>query len=280
MMMAAARAQDEGRLPDAAALLEKVLREDPDHHEALCRYAMLAMAARRPEVALRVAERGATVYPGSAIAQNILGVAFRMNGRLADAIGRLRSAVALDPDLFDAQVNLGNALLDAGDPQAALPCYQKALALNPRAASVHNNLGNLYRELRRPTDALAAYRRAIALEPMHAGAHGNLGNALKDLGDTEAAIAAFRHSLASLGTRRSLEQSATDDELPGPDRARGHCRRASGVWRAFCASSAAHATRRGGGARDGSASATWLRISASTLSPRFSNLCSMRTTPR
>ncbi len=196
MMMAAARAQDEGRLPDAAAFLEQVLRADPDHHDALCRYAMLALAARRPEVALRVAARGATVYPGSAIAQNILGVVFRINGRLADAIERLRSAVALDPDFFDAEVNLGNALLDAGDPQAALPCYQKALALNPRAASVHNNLGNLYRELRRPTDALAAYRRAIALEPTHAGAHGNLGNALKDLGDTEAAIASFRRSLA------------------------------------------------------------------------------------
>ena len=194
-MLAAARAQDEGRLPDAAALFEKVLGEDPAHHDALCRYAMLALAARRPEVALRLAERAATVHPGSAIVQNILGVACRMNGRLADAIGRLRSAVALDPDFFDAEVNLGNALLDAGDPQAALPCYQKALALNPQAASVHNNLGNLYRALRRPTDALAAYRRAIVLEPIHAQAHGNLGNVLKDLGDTEAAIAAFRRSL-------------------------------------------------------------------------------------
>jgi len=45
----------------------------------------------------------------------------------------------LDPNFFDAQVNLGNALLDAGELDAALPCYRQALALNPRAASAHNN---------------------------------------------------------------------------------------------------------------------------------------------
>jgi protein O-GlcNAc transferase len=193
---AAVRAQNERRLPEAAALLESVLRADPDHHDALCRFSMLALAAGRPEVALRAAEHATRVHPASALAQNLLGVACRQNGWLADAIACLRRAVALDPEFFDAQVNLGNALLDAGDPQAALPCYRKALAVDPQAASVHNNLGNLYRELRQPAEAMAAYRRALELDPQHARAQANLGNILKDLGDTDAAIAAFRRSLA------------------------------------------------------------------------------------
>ena len=193
---AAVRAQEERRLPEAAALLESLLKDDPDHHDALCRYTMLAFAAGRPDVALAAAERAGAAHPRSALAQNLLGVALRQNGRLADAIARLRLATALDPGFFDAQVNLGNALLDAGDPQGALPCYRTALALDPRAASVHNNLGNLHRELRQPTEAIAAYRRAIELAPRHANAHANLGNMLKDLGDAGAAIAAFRQSLA------------------------------------------------------------------------------------
>lgn len=193
---AAARAHEERRLPAAAALLESVLKSDPNHHDALCRYTMLAFAAGQAGVALGLAERTVAAHPTSALAQNLLGVALRQNGRLADAIARLRLAVTLDPAFFDAQVNLGNALLDAGDPRAALPCYEAALALDPGAASVHNNLGNLYRELRQPGAALAAYRRAIELEPRHAQAHANLGNIFKDLGDASAAIAEFRHSLA------------------------------------------------------------------------------------
>ncbi len=192
----AARAQAAGRLAEAGALLEAVLRAHPDHHDALCRYAMLALGAGRPDVALRAAGHAAAAHPGSAPAHNLLGVACRRSGRLADAIAALERAAALDPAYFDAQVNLGNARLDAGDAQAALPCYERALALDPRAASVHNNLGNLHRELRRPADALAAYRRALELEPRHARAHANLGNVLSELGDTEAAVAAFRRSLA------------------------------------------------------------------------------------
>jgi len=196
LVAAAIHAERGGRLPEAAALLERALRTDPNHHDALCHYAMLALRAERPEVALTVAERAAGVRPDSAATRNLLGVACRQNGRLADAIARLREAVTLDPDFCDARINLGNALLDAGDPQAALPHYQKALALDPASASAHNNLGNLYRELRRPADAIAAYRRALELDPGHARAQANVGNMLKDLGDTDAAIAAFRRSLA------------------------------------------------------------------------------------
>jgi predicted O-linked N-acetylglucosamine transferase (SPINDLY family) len=196
LLDAAIRAQSEGRLPDAAAAFERVLALSPDHHDALVRYAMLVLAAGRPDVALGAAKRASVAHPRSAVARNVLGVALRRGGRLADAIAALRDAVALDATLVDAQVNLGNALLDAGDPKAALPCYERALALDPASASVHNNLGNLYRELRRPVEALDAYTRALALDPRHARAQANAGNILKDLGDADAAIAAFRRSLA------------------------------------------------------------------------------------
>jgi len=195
LLDAAIRAQAERRLPEAAAAFERVLALAPDHHDALVRYALLALAAGRADVSLGAAKRASVAHPRSAYARNVLGVALRQSGRLADAIAALREAVALDAALVDAQVNLGNALLDAGDPQAALPCYERALALDPASASVHNNLGNLYRELRRPAEALAAYTRALGLDPRHARAQANIGNILKDLGDADAAIAAFRRSL-------------------------------------------------------------------------------------
>jgi predicted O-linked N-acetylglucosamine transferase (SPINDLY family) len=195
LITAAIEAQEQGRLRDSAALFERALRIDPNDTEALCRYAMLALQAGRPDVALPVAQRAASADGASPVVQNLLGVVLRQNGRLADAIERLQSAVILDPEFRDARINLGNALLDAGEPQQALPHYEKALALDPASAATHNNLGNLYRELRRPTEAIESYRQALAIDPQHARAHANLGNLLKDLGDTDGAIAAFRQSL-------------------------------------------------------------------------------------
>ncbi len=196
ILAAAQRARDAGKPSEAAALLERALAADPDHPEALADYALLALEAGRSQVALAAAAHWSQLRPASAAAKNVLGIACRQSGRLADAIVRLSEAVALEPDFFDARVNLGNALLDAGDAQAALPHYRRALALRPNAAAVHNNLGNLYRELRQPTEALASYRRALEFDPGHARAWSNVGNILKDLGDADAAIDAFRRSLA------------------------------------------------------------------------------------
>ena len=162
LVTAAIQAQEQGRLRDSAALLERALRADPDDVEALCRYAMLALQAGRPDVALPVAQRAASSHGSSPIVQNLLGVVLRQNGRLADAIERLQSAVSLDPEFGDARINLGNALIDAGEPQRALPHYQKALALDPASASAHNNLRNLYRELRRPSEAIASSMKSAA----------------------------------------------------------------------------------------------------------------------
>ncbi|MEO8676462.1 MAG: tetratricopeptide repeat protein [Casimicrobiaceae bacterium] len=188
-------------LAQAAAVLERTLAADPVHAGALQDYAMLALEAGRPQVALGIAARWAGVAPRSALAKNVQGIASRQCGRLADAIAHLKGAVSLDPDFFDARVNLGNALVDAGEAKAALPHYRHALALDPSSASVHNNLGNLHRELRQPAAALAEYRRALELDPRHERARSNLGNILKDLGDTDGAIDAFRASLAAVPNR-------------------------------------------------------------------------------
>ncbi len=176
----------------------------PPAIDALREQALRALQAGQPHVALAAAARWCELEPRSAVARNVLGIACRQSGRLADAIARLTEAVGLAPDFFDARVNLGNALLDAGDADGALPHYRHALSLEPRAPSVHNNLGNLHRELRQPAEALACYRQALALEPRHANAWNNVGNVLKDLGDAEGALDAFRRSLALAPNRADV----------------------------------------------------------------------------
>src|SRR5258708_4588477 len=86
---AAMRAQEQGALREAAALYERALHIAPDHPDALLRYALLALQAGRPDVALPMAERAAAADAASAVARNLCGVALRHSGRLADAIARL-----------------------------------------------------------------------------------------------------------------------------------------------------------------------------------------------
>lgn len=200
----AQHALERGQSQRARDLLERALAIEPDNVDALQRYAMLALSAGQPAVALKAAVRWSELRPRSAQAKTVLGVACRQCGRLEEAIARLREAVALEPSNFDARLNLGNALLDAADATGALAQYERARGIDPASASLHNNLGNAYRELRDPTKALASYRTALAIDPRHAGAHGNLGNILKDLGDTDGAIAAFRASLAIAPNRADV----------------------------------------------------------------------------
>jgi adenylate cyclase len=56
----------------------------------------------------------------------------------------LEKAIALDPNLTPAMVQLGFTLLYLGDPKAALRHFQKAIALSPRDPNqhwFHNGLG-------------------------------------------------------------------------------------------------------------------------------------------
>ena len=66
-------------------------------------------------------------------------------GHTEEALGWLRKAVAIDPDLGRAWVNLGVALRRAGDLAAAEAAYRKALEVEPTAISAYQNLAALLR---------------------------------------------------------------------------------------------------------------------------------------
>jgi predicted O-linked N-acetylglucosamine transferase (SPINDLY family) len=190
------REQSAGRLAQAAAAFERLLQADPDHVEALCNYALLALQAGQPQAAVALAQRALRAQPGSPEAHQYLGIALRQCGRLADAITHLQQAVSLAPDYFDARLNLGNALSESNQRDAALVQYRQAIALNPRSAVAHNNLGNMHLASHRPAQAMEAYRNALALDARYASAHANLGAALRDLGEFDAAIASLRSAVS------------------------------------------------------------------------------------
>ena len=111
-------------------------------------------------------------------------------------------ALALDPGLTDAHVNLGRLHHAAGESARAEAHYRAAIHHAPGDAIAHFNLGGLLEEMGRGAEAVASYHRALAADPDFADAHYNLGLLLDALGRRPAAMTHLR-TARRLYARRS-----------------------------------------------------------------------------
>jgi tetratricopeptide (TPR) repeat protein len=192
----AASLHRQGRLQEAAALYQAVLRAERDHFDALHGLGILRCQQGRYQEARSLLRRALRRVPQSATAEYNLAVACEQLRDFDEAAQHYGKALALQPDFFQANVNLGNILKAQDRPQEALAQYRQALAIKPDFAIAHNNLGNALQALGRREEAEPHYRRAIALEPGYAEAHNNLGNVLRLMGRGEEAPACYQRALA------------------------------------------------------------------------------------
>jgi tetratricopeptide (TPR) repeat protein len=106
-----------------------------------------------------------------------------------------QAAVAVAPDNFAAQINLGVALRDKKDFDGAMAHFQEALRIDPSSALAHFNLGIVRRLKGDPGGAIAEYKQALRHDPKYARAHINLGSLLREKGDLDGAIAHFQEAI-------------------------------------------------------------------------------------
>lgn len=145
--------------------------------------------------ALSPLQKAADLLPEDVEAQNNLANAFRLAGRLDEAVARYRRALASRPNYAEAHNNLGTAQRSLGQLDAAIVSFHRALAIKPDFADALANLGNALKDQGQFDAAVISLRRAIELKPNHAKAHCGLGSALMDTGQVDAAIASYRRAL-------------------------------------------------------------------------------------
>jgi Tfp pilus assembly protein PilF len=126
-------------MAEAEHIYGEVLRQQPNHSDALHLLGVIALHTRRPERAVEL----------------------------------IRRAIGLNAKIAAAHNNLGNALRELNRPDDALTSYDKAIALKPDYALAHVNRGLALKDLKRHEDALTSYDRAIALKPDFAEAYLN-----------------------------------------------------------------------------------------------------------
>ena len=113
-------------------------------------------------------------------------------------------AVTIDNDV--AQYNLGYFLLQRGDLDSAISCFQTALEIRSRSgaanynfgsAPIENNLANLLAQKGRLNEALDHYHNAMRLRPGYGDPYLNLGNVLFQQGRIRDAMAQWQTAHAT-----------------------------------------------------------------------------------
>jgi tetratricopeptide (TPR) repeat protein len=139
------------------------------HRWDLARYALQAILDGADDGSIPPRDKG---NPQALL---LRGLIEREVGQRKQAISAFEQAVAKRPDLFEANVNLGEMKLEAGNATEAEGPLEKAAAYGPNVGVVHLDLGDCYRLLGRPTDAKKELDAALNADSTLAGAHYDLG---------------------------------------------------------------------------------------------------------
>jgi len=94
--------------------------------------------------------------------------------RPAEAARKLAEVSRLQPDDFESKVQLGVALVRAGDHEAAVPVLNGMIRARPDYLPAYDNLSFVLAQLGRLDEAEDACRRALQVDPDHEAARRNL----------------------------------------------------------------------------------------------------------
>ena len=110
------------------------------------------------------------------LAHDNLGVALFEKGQMDAAISQCQEAIRLKPSYAEARNNLGVVIAKKGQADKAISQYQEAIRLKPDDANAYNNLGYLWAEHGENLDqARAMIEKAVKLEPKNAAFLDSMG---------------------------------------------------------------------------------------------------------
>ena len=156
--------QAQGRLADAEAAFRRILKQTPEHADALHGLGIVSLQRGRPREAVDLIRAALRLESRPAMHAN-LALAQASAGRPADALSSFDRALELDPGFIGALVASGNLLLELRRPSAALATFERALRIDAYDADALNGAGNSLLDLGRGAEAAVHYSKAIGLRP-------------------------------------------------------------------------------------------------------------------
>lgn len=201
--------------------LDLVVANPPDDHVLLNEIGITCIQFDCFDQAIKCFGRAIEIAPGYASAHNNLGNAFKLSGRLREALSSYEMAIRYQPASADFEMNLGRLIQEQGDLAEAGKHFRNAAELDPKRSDIHAalatlflargdnpaafrsavkalelakddlplrvNMANILQELGRHTESENAYRQILEMDTRHSSAHSNLAYLLADQGRNEEA---------------------------------------------------------------------------------------------
>ena len=124
-----------------------------------------------------------------------IGNAHREMGDLEKARASYQAVLEYDPGETRALYNLGELAVRDEDFEGALPYFETVVELSPDDPAVFFNIAEIYFDQRQTERAAAYYQRALEADPTFLRAQAQLGYAYVNMGDMAQAVAAFERYL-------------------------------------------------------------------------------------
>jgi len=197
LLAEAQRDIDKSDFESAIAPLQKVLTDQPDFAYAHFQLGYVYTALKRSADARAEYERAIALDPKMAEAYLNLGLLLLDKQEYAAAVVPLRKAVDLLPALSRPRSFLATAQDRSGDHVGAAQTFETVLRLDPNDLTANQYLGDLYLRNNRPADAEVKFRRALEIRPDAPEALVGLARSLDAQNKAEAADA-YRKYLAAI----------------------------------------------------------------------------------
>jgi protein O-mannosyl-transferase len=160
-----------------------------DHYQHLALLAVVAVVAAVLAWWSEHVSAGLRILPPAFAVTIVCGLAIltlRQSQLYASPIVLYRNTIENNLDCWMAYNNLGNALRQVGQTDAAIAQYEMAIAVRSDYAEAFSNRAAALVELGRWDDAVESARQAVDLKPSDPVAHNNLAMALAHSGKDEA----------------------------------------------------------------------------------------------
>jgi len=133
--------------------------------------------------------------PNCWVGDNNLGRALNQKGQVDAAMALFQRALVFNPGYAEAYNNLGITLAEKGQLDQAIDRFQASLKIYPNFAEAHYDLGRALFLKGQVDAAIDQCQKALEINPYFADAYNNLGVAFLQKGQVEEAMAQFQEAL-------------------------------------------------------------------------------------
>ena len=163
-------AHQAGRLDEADAAYQEVLRLIPDNPDALHFMGLLRFQSGDPAAAVELIARSLDRDPGNPNAWNNLANMLSLAGKVTEAQEAYRRVMSLAPERAEAYYNLALSLRDHDEPGQAVHYLQQAIVRSPNFFRAYETLAMLCYRLGDARGAAETYRVWSLRDPGNAKA--------------------------------------------------------------------------------------------------------------